>query len=122
MKNGIKILGAITEVTVDKVFFKNCDAQSYLSSSIHKKDVNYIHFANHVNDLNLFKSGQIENKKKNGFFIARIVLFILALFCFMIFLLGRNLLSFGFILFLILLTIIFLLALFILFLISLAQP
>ena len=112
MKSGARLLGNVTEITSEKIFFKNCDSLSYSSSLIYREDVQYIHYAT------LQKKKSVEKEKKSGFYSARIIIFILLILCVTIGFLGGTI---GFFIFMSIAALILLLALFILFFISVTK-
>jgi hypothetical protein len=114
MKTGERLLGKVTKVTEDKVFFENCDPQSYSSSSIHKADIGRISYAN------VKQKTQIDNGKKSTFFIAKLIVFLLLILCLMTILFVRNSSSsFGLVVYLFFASIFLLIALAIMLLITL---
>ncbi len=66
LKNGSKLIGTITEIKTNKIYFKNCDSASYSSSAINKKDVNSINFANGKKGINEFKKDELKKPKKSA--------------------------------------------------------
>ena len=83
MKTGERVLGKVTKVREDLVFFENCDAQSYSSSSLHKRDVSHIIYAIHDNQLE-------NNKKKRQHLIAKLIAFFLLLLSVVLYAIGFN--------------------------------
>ncbi len=114
MKTGEKILGKVTKVKEDKVFFENCDGQGYSSSSIHKADIGRISYAN------VKQKTQIDNGKKSTFFIVKLIVFLLLILCLVTILFVRNSSSsFGLVVYLFFASIFLLIALAIMLLITL---
>jgi hypothetical protein len=96
MKSGAKILVKITEVTSDKIVFKNCDTQSSFSSIINEQDVSHIHYANGIRASFGFQKISYANKKGiKRLLMASLVTFILAVICVVIVFAGRMNASLG---------------------------
>jgi len=118
LKNGIKLMGTVTEIKSKAIVFKNCDSAAYYSSKINRDDVSYIGFAN---SKGLERDNRADESKKEGVSVVRIlgtISLFLGLLCLILFF-SVNFHNLGITLLFLLLALIYILIGFILGIISL---